>query len=113
MTDLKEHGVTISISTVAALIPIMTILWFVGKPLLVSQISTALADEFEETIDEKQMPVQSAFKALLRSEITKLRKEIAALETHEHDDDWDEDDAEYLAELEIELEALQEAWAEL
>ena len=113
MTDLKDRTIHVSISTILTLIPVVTAVWFVGKPILVSQISDAMGAEFEETIEEKTAPVENAFKALLRSEITKLRKEIAKLRTHEGDEDWTEDDAEYLAELRIELEALQEAYNEL
>lgn len=111
--EIKEHGINVSVSTVLTMASVVPVLWFIGKPILVEQISTAMADEFEQTIDRKQAPVQSAFKVLLRSEITKLRKEIARLRTHEGDPDWDEDDAAYLAELKIELEALQEAYQEL
>ena len=110
---LKEHGLNVSLSTVATIAALVPMFWFIAKPILISQISTAMADEFEETIESKQAPVENAFKALLRSEITKLRKEIARLRTHEGGDDWTEDDAEYLAELMIELEALREAYDEL
>jgi uncharacterized protein YlxW (UPF0749 family) len=110
---LKEHGLNVSLSTVATIAALVPMFWFIAKPILISQISTAMADEFENTIDEKQEPVQNAFKVLLLSEITKLRKEIAKLRTHEGDDDWTEDDAEYLAELTIELEALRDAYNEL
>lgn len=113
MDTIKQHGFNVSLSTVATIVALVPAFWFIGKPILVSQISTALASEFEETIDRKQAPVEAAFKALLRSEITELRKEIARLRTHENSDDWTEDDAEYLAELRIELEALQEAYGEL
>jgi hypothetical protein len=110
---IREHGINVSLSTVLSIGALVPRFWFVAKPILVAQISTAMASEFEEAIEAKQQPVQDAFKVLLRTEITKLRKEIAKLRTHEGDEDWTENDAEYLAELRIELEALQEAYAEL
>lgn len=113
MDTAKAHGLNISLSTVATIAALVPMFWFVAKPILIAQISTALASEFEETIDTKTEGVTNAFKALLRSEITALRKEIAKLQTHQNDADWTEDDAEYLTELRIELEALQEAYDEL
>lgn len=112
-TKITEHGINATLSTVMTMAAVVPVLWFIGKPLLIEQISVAMATEFEETIEEKTQGVENAFKALLRSEITALRKEIAKLKTHEGDDDWTEDDAEYLTELKIELEALQEAYDEL
>jgi hypothetical protein len=114
VADLKQHGFQVSVSTVMTLAAVVPVLWFIGKPLLIEQISTAMASEFNDAIDEKQAPVQNAFKVLLQTEITKLRKEIAAMKYRQRNgEDWDGADAEYLAELEIELEALQEAYAEL
>ena len=109
----KEHGLNVSLSTVATIAALVPMFWFIAKPILIGQISSAMASEIEDAIEEKQAPVENAFKALLRSEITKLRKEIAKLRTHEHDENWSEDDAEYLAELTIELEALRDAYDEL
>lgn len=109
MSDLKTHGINISISTVATLIPVLGFLWLFIQPALVD----AVADDLDKMIETKQAPVQSAFKALLSSEIAKLRKEIARLEHQSHTDEFNEDDAEYLAELKIELDALKEAYSEL
>ena len=107
--DLKQHGINVSLSTVATLIPVLAFLWLFIQPALVD----AVADDLDEMIVAKQAPVQSAFKTLLRSEINALKKEIARLEIHEGDEDWTEEDAELLTELEIELEAMQEAYDEL
>lgn len=111
MSELKRHGINISISTIATLIPVLAFLWLFIQPALVD----AVADDLDEMIEAKQAPVQSAFKALLNSEINKVKKEIAGLKfiRDHHADEWTEDDADYLADLEIELLALQEAKAEL
>ena len=107
--SLKQQGINISLSTVATLIPVLAFLWLFIQPALVD----AVADDLDEMIEAKQKPVQLAFKTLLRSEINELKKQIARMEVHSEDDDWTEDDAELLAELKIELEAMQEAYAEL
>jgi mono/diheme cytochrome c family protein len=109
MPTAKTHGLNVSLSTIATLVAIIPAFWFVGKPAIVE----SMASEIEEVAEQKQAPMKNAFKVLLQAEITSLRKEIAKLETHQGDEDWAEDDAEYLAELEMELEALKEAKAEL
>lgn len=109
MSSLKQHGINISLSTVATLIPVLAFLWLFIQPALVD----AVADDLDAMIETKQAPVQTAFKTLLRAEINDLKKQIARLEVHSGDEDWTEEDAEFLAELRIELEAMQEAYAEL
>ena len=61
-TDLKDHGMNISISTVATLIPVLAGVWFVMQPLMVTQISAAMGQELEDQIEEKTKPIQSAFR---------------------------------------------------
>ena len=107
--SLKQHGINISLSTVATLIPVLAFLWLFIQPALVD----AVADDLDEMIETKQAPVEAAFKALLRSEINEIKKQIARMKVHEGDEDWTEEDDEFLAELRIELEAMQEAYNEL
>lgn len=106
----REVSISTIFSTVASLAVVIPILWYVGKPL----ISDALAEDFKEIAQAQAQPIKSAFSVLLTRDINSLRKEIAALKFRQRQDtDWVEDDAEYLTDLEIELEALQEARAEL
>jgi len=106
----KEFSLSAIISTVASLAVVTPILWYVGKPL----ISEALAEDFKDIAQQQAEPIKSAFSVLLTRDINLLRKEIAALKFRQRQDtDWSEDDAEYLADLEIELEALKEAKEEL
>jgi len=102
----REISVSTIFSTIASLAVVIPILWYVGKPLL----SEALAEDFKDIAQEQAQPIKSAFSVLLTRDINSLRKEIAALKFRQRQDtDWTEDDAEYLADLEIELEALREA----
>jgi phage terminase Nu1 subunit (DNA packaging protein) len=109
MSNLKQHGINISLSTVATLVPVLAFLWLFIQPALVK----AVADDLDKMIETKQQPMQSAFKVLVKADIDKLKKAIARAEVHEGDEDWSEEDAIYLADLKIELEALQEAYSEL
>ena len=106
----REVSISTIFSTVASLAVVIPVLWYVGKPLL----SEALAEDFKDIAQAQAQPIKSAFSVLLTRDINSLRKEIAALRFRQRQDtDWVQDDAEYLADLEIELEALREAKAEL
>ena len=55
-------------------------------------------------------PINDAFVALLQRDINATKKDIAALKFRQRqDEDWTVDDAEYLADLDIQLAALEEA----
>jgi len=106
----REVSISTIFSTVASLAVVFPVLWYVGRPLL----SEALAEGFKDIAQAQAQPIKSAFSVLLTRDINSLRKEIAALRFRQRQDtDWVQDDAEYLADLEIELEALREAKAEL
>ena len=111
MPDLKDHGTTISISTIATLVPVLAAVWFVMQPVMVSQISDALADDMEEEIEEKTRPIKGAFNVLLQSDINRLKRNIARLERkQQHEpDEWTEADAVRLADYKIELDAYEKA----
>jgi hypothetical protein len=111
MSKLREQGIQISLSTIATLIPVLGVLWFFAQPVLVS----AIAADLDDMIEQKQAPIQSAFKALLVSESTKIKRRAAKLEfvRDHHPEEWTEDYADELAELKIELDALAEAMEEL
>jgi hypothetical protein len=106
--DFSLHTLASTVGSLAVLVPV---LWFIGKPL----IADALAEEFKETVQQELSPLEGSFKVLLDRDISALRKEIAQMRFRQRagGDQWTRDDAEYLAELEIELEALKEARAEL
>jgi hypothetical protein len=106
----REVSISTIFSTVASLAVVIPVLWYVGKPL----ISSALAEDFKEIAQQQAQPIKSAFSVLLTRDINSLRKEIAALKFRQRQDtDWTSDDAEYLTDLEIELEALKEAKEQL
>lgn len=110
---IKEHGVSISIATIATWIPLVPLLWFVGKPIIVSSVSEAMADDIKRTVQEQVAPMNGAFVALIQRDINKVKKEIAGLKFRQRQANWTADDARYLADLEIELDALKLAFAAL
>ena len=113
MTDLKEQGVTISLSTVATLIPVLAFVWFIVQPVLLSNISTAMADDIQQKMNAHSKPMESAFKVIIKADIDKLKKSIALLEwRRDHEEEtFLEEHAELLAERKIELETMEAAYA--
>jgi len=111
MPELKDHGMNITVSSLISMVTLGTMVWFVLQPVMVSQMSLALADEMEDQIETKTKPISNAFKVLLQSDISRLKRNIAILDRRKtHDpDNFSEADAVRLADYEIELEAFEEA----
>ena len=104
----KEISMSTLFSTVTSLAVVLPVLWYVGRPL----ISESLAEDFKTIAQEQAQPLKSAFSVLLTRDINYLRKQITAMEFQRDNppaDDWTAEDAEYLTELDIELEALNAA----
>jgi hypothetical protein len=103
----KEAGIRIGVNQLVTYLTLIPIFWFILQPLII----TALAEDIKEIVAQQTEPINNAFVALLQRDINATRKEMAALRFRQRDDDtdWTEDDAEYLADLEIQLDALEEA----
>lgn len=110
MSTVKERGIRIGVNQLITYATLIPILWFVAQPIIVK----AMAEDIKEIVAYQAEPLQDAFAVLLLRDINSLRKEIAALKFRQrNDEEWDADDAEDLANLEIEIEALREATAKL
>ena len=111
MTNLKEHGISISLNTVATFVPLLGIVWFLLKPAMIE----AIAEDIDEQIEKQAQPLENAFKVLLRAEINDIQGSIDLLEfREEHEPDtWLEEHARLLSRRKIELVALKEAYDEL
>jgi hypothetical protein len=102
----KEQGIRIGINQLVTYVTLIPIFWFILQPLILN----SMAEDIKAIVAEEAEPINNAFVALLQRDINATRKEIAALEFRQRNDDtWDEEDALYLADLEIELAALEEA----
>lgn len=110
MSTRKEISLSTFVSFVASLTVLVPTLWFIGKPV----IATALAEDFKQVAQKENAPIKSAFSVLLMRDINSLRRDIAGLKFRQTQaDNWTADDATYLADLEIELDSLREAKAQL
>lgn len=107
MSTAKEHGIRIGVNQLVTYLTLIPILWFVGQPLIVK----ALAEDIKQVVQTEVAPINNAFVALLQRDINATRKEIAALRFRQRNesDEWTAEDAAYLADVEIQLDALEEA----
>lgn len=108
---VKEAGIRIGVNQLVTYVTLIPIFWFIIQPLIIS----ALAEDIKEIVAQQTEPINNAFVALLQRDINSTRKEIAAMRFQQRSDEveWTQDDAEYLADLEIQLDALEEAKAAL
>ena len=110
MSTVKERGIRIGVNQLVTYLTLVPILWFVAQPLILE----AMAEDIKQIVAHQAEPLQDAFTVLLLRDINSLRKEIAALEFRQaNDNEWDDDDAEDLIDMEIEIEAHREATAKL
>jgi hypothetical protein len=116
LTVTKDEGIRISVAAVLSWIPLIPVFWFIVKPILVTAVSEAMASDVAMQIQKEAAPIKGAFSVLILRDISYLRKEIAGMEFRRDNppvDDWTADDAQDLVELELELESMREALAEL
>lgn len=110
--DVKEAGIRIGVNQLVTYATLVPIFWFILQPLLMD----AMAEDIKAIVSDQIAPVNNAFVALLQRDINTTRKDMAALRFRRDnppDDDWTADDALYLADLEITMDALEEAKAAL
>ena len=112
--EVKEAGIRIGVNQIITYAGLVPIFWFIIQPVLVDALAEEMQQSIEQTVAKQVDPINSAFVALLQRDINATKKDIAALKFRQRqDDDWTVDDAEYLADLEIQLAALEEAKAAL
>jgi len=108
--EVKEAGIRIGVNQIITYAGLVPIFWFIIQPILVSALAEEMQQSIEQTVAKQVDPINSAFVALLQRDINATKKDIAALKFRQRqDEDWTVDDAEYLADLEIQLAALEEA----
>ena len=111
----RQHGKDALHSIVVSWIPLIGAFWFLAKPILITAVSEAVADDIQTQVEKSVRPINSAFKVLLSQQILNLKKDIAAMEfDKEHEpESWTHGEMQELVSMESELEALQEAKEEL
>ncbi len=108
--EVKEAGIRIGVNQIITYAGLVPIFWFIIQPILVDALAEEMQETIKQTVATQVDPINNAFVALLQRDINATRKEIAALKFRQrNDDEWSEGDAEYLADLEIQLDALEEA----
>lgn len=117
MTDEKKalvrrHGITISIATLLAWLPLAPAFWVYVKPVLVQAVSEALADDIQRQVQAEVRPLNTAFRTILKKQIDRLRVDIRVMESQRDRDreSWTDVDARRLEDKQIELEDLRAAY---
>ena len=113
--DLKEKGVSISISSILSAVAVLAIVWGLGKPALLSDIEGDIQEMIDARIVTHSTPLQDAFKVIIQSSINVNKRAIAQLE-YDRDNDpdnWSRERARILADRYIELQQQEEAYSKL
>ena len=108
--ETKERGIRLGINQIVTYAGLVPIVWFIIQPILVDALAEEMQESIKQTVAAEVSPINNAFVALLQRDINATKKDIAALEFRERQGtDWTSEDAAYLADLEIQLDALEEA----
>lgn len=108
--EVKEAGIRIGVNQIITYAGLVPIFWFIIQPVLVDALAEEMQQTIEQTVAKQVDPINSAFVALLQRDINATKKDMAALRFRQRqDEDWTVEDAEYLADLDIQLAALEEA----
>lgn len=116
---IRQHGINISLAAVATWLSLIPGFWFVVKPILVTSVSVAIAQDISTQVKSEVRPLNSAFKVILKHQIDRLRIDISVLQSRQQaarttpDISWTNDDARLLEEKKIELDDLHSAYGEL
>lgn len=110
----KGQGIGALLSTIVSVAAVVPIVWFVVQPLLLSSISTAMAQDTREIVKEEIAPLSQGFRVIIQQQILRLQKEIAQLERKQRTNEGlTADETNHLVDLRAELAAQQMALAEL
>lgn len=110
--EVKEAAGRIGVNQIITYAGLVPIFWFIIQPILVNALAEEMQESIKQTVATQVDPINNAFVALLQRDINATRKEMAALRFRRDnppDDDWTAEDASYLADLEIQMDALEEA----
>jgi len=109
--ETKERGIRIGINQIVTYAGLVPIFWFIIQPILVDALAEEMQESIKQTVATEVAPINKAFVALLQRDINATRKDIASLKFRQRSDAdaWSSEDASYLADLEIQLDALEEA----
>ncbi len=110
--EVKEAGIRIGVNQLVTYASLVPIFWFILQPILVDALAEEMQESIKQTVATEVAPINNAFVALLQRDINATRKDMAALRFRRDnppDDDWTAEDASYLADLEIQMDALEEA----
>lgn len=106
----KDQGIGAALSVIVSLGAAISVLWFVLQPLLISSISTAMAQDIKEIVREETTPLKGGFTVIIQQTILRLQREIAQLERKQRmPEGLTADETNTLVDLRSQLEAQRAA----
>ena len=112
MTSVKEHGINISFATLASLIPVFAMTWFLIKPAVVKAVGDELQEQVQRSVAKEVKPIGTALSIILQNNAANIERQIAVMEFRRDfppDDDWTNNDARQLAQLRLDLKSAEAA----
>lgn len=113
--DFKQQTMSISLSSIITLMPVLIAVWFIIKPTIIDQVRVDIQAEIEKTlpaaIEAKTDPIKEAFKATLRGDIRRIRILIARFEYEKSTEPqkWSRSMAGELESMKIDLQSMEQA----
>ncbi|KKN04059.1 hypothetical protein LCGC14_1101260 [marine sediment metagenome] len=112
MTSVKEHGINISFATLASLIPVFAMTWFLIKPAVVKAVGDELQEQVQRSVAKEVKPIGTALGIILQNNAANIERQIAVMEFRRDfppDGDWTNNDARQLAQLRLDLKSAEAA----
>jgi len=81
MTTERPHsGVTISLASLGAFIPVALAAWFLIKPSVVVAVNNELQAQVQHTVSQQVRPINTALGIILENDIENIKAHIAQME---------------------------------
>lgn len=124
--ERHRHYLSVVASILGMAVVVAPVSWYLVRPILVSSVSTAMAEDLKEDLDQRdaalsaQMdtkigPLVMGFEAIIVQNINSIRRSITSMEFRQQSDpsSWTAQDAQNLTQHRINLEGQQQALAAL
>lgn len=112
-TQMRATWIGMAASTVAILGLVLPSVTWLFRPAVIALLSEAVSAQVEQKIDDKiearTKPLNAGFKAIIKQNVNRLRREIAELERRDRSEGLNQIETRTLADKRGELEEQQEA----
>lgn len=111
----KDERKSIGISAVSSIVGVCAVVlpvgWYLVRPALADSLAAQMTGKIESTVQQKLIPLNTGFKAILQQNIDRLRRDIDALENKARSGPLTNDEVRELSDKRIELDGQRQALA--